>query len=114
MENKHLGTGFDEFLEQEGLRADTEAVAIKRVIAYQIEQEMERVKISKSEMAAKMHTSRPALSRLLDPNNPINDPTAPPKDRPNVAVTGTTVLRSASRSGRGGKVELTGDDLLLG
>lgn len=51
---------------------------------------------------------------LADPNNPINDPTAPPQDRPNVAVTGTTVLRSSARSGKGGKVELTGDDILLG
>jgi predicted XRE-type DNA-binding protein len=93
MENKHLGTGFDEFLEQEGLRADTEAVAIKRVIAYQIEQEMERVKISKSEMAAKMHTSRPALSRLLDPNNP--------------SVTLQTLERAAMALGKNLRIELT-------
>jgi len=66
MENKHLGTGFDEFLEQEGLRADTEAVAIKRVIAYQIEQEMERVKISKSEMAAKMHTREAVVAKKIE------------------------------------------------
>lgn len=51
---------------------------------------------------------------LVDPSNPINDPTAPPQDRPHVAVTGTSALRSSSRSGRGGKVVLTGDDLLLG
>ncbi len=93
MENKHLGTGFDEFLEQEGLRADTEAVAIKRVIAYQIEQEMERAKISKSEMAAKMHTSRPALSRLLDPNNP--------------SVTLQTLERAAMALGKNLRIELT-------
>ncbi len=93
MKNKHLGSSFDEFLEQEGLRADTEAVAIKRVIAYQIEMEMERVKLSKSAMAAKMHTSRPALSRLLDPNNP--------------SVTLQTLERAAMALGKSLRIELT-------
>ena len=37
MKNEHLGSSFDDFLEEEGLRADAEAAAIKRVIAYQIE-----------------------------------------------------------------------------
>ena len=93
MKNKHLGTSFDEFLEEEGLRADTEAVAIKRVIAYQIEMEMARVKLSKSSMAAKMHTSRPALSRLLDPNNP--------------SVTLQTLERAAMALGKNLRIELT-------
>lgn len=42
MENTHLDSNFDEFLEEEGLRADTEAVATKRVVAYQMEIKMER------------------------------------------------------------------------
>jgi antitoxin HicB len=66
MKNKHLGTGFDEFLEQEGLQADTEAVAIKRVIAYQIEQEMERAKISKSAIAAKMHPREAVVAKKIE------------------------------------------------
>ncbi len=34
--NKHIGSSFDDFLEEEGLLAEKEAVAIKRVIAYQV------------------------------------------------------------------------------
>mgnify|MGYP000929384501 CR=1 FL=1 len=35
MKNKHAGSGFDDFLQEEGLLAETEAVALKRVLAYQ-------------------------------------------------------------------------------
>ncbi len=69
MKNKYLGSGFDDFLEEEGLRAETEAAAIKHVIAYRIEMEMKRANLSKSALAEKMHTSRSALDRLLDPSN---------------------------------------------
>ena len=37
MRNPHIGTNFDDFLDEEDLRVDAEATAIKRVIAYQIE-----------------------------------------------------------------------------
>jgi hypothetical protein len=69
MKNRHMGSNFDDFLEEEGLRADVEAAAIKRVIAYQIEIEMKQANLSKTAMAEKMHTSRTALDRLLDPAN---------------------------------------------
>lgn len=92
MKNRHLGSNFDDFLEEEGLRADTEAAAIKRVIAYQIEIEMARVNLSKSAMAEKMHTSRTALNRLLDPAN--------------VSVTLQTLERAALALGKSLKVEL--------
>ena len=69
MEKTRRGSNFDDFLEEEGLRAEAEAVAIKRVIAYRIELEMKKAKLSKSEMAEKMRTSRSALDRLLDPAN---------------------------------------------
>lgn len=67
--DKHIGSDFDDFLEEEGILAETEAIAIKRVIAYQITQAMEREKLSKSAMARQMKTSRSALDRLLDPEN---------------------------------------------
>jgi antitoxin HicB len=67
--NKHVGSDFDEFLEDEGLLAETEATAVKRVIAYQIRQEMEARHISKSMLAEMMRTSRSSLDRLLDPDN---------------------------------------------
>ena len=70
MKNKHIGSNFDEFLKEEGILAETEAIALKRVIAYQIKKEMEKRQISKSALARMMNTSRSSLARLLDPENP--------------------------------------------
>ena len=67
--NKHIGSDFDEFLEDEGLLAEAEATAVKRLLAYQIRQEMEARHISKSALAEMMKTSRSSLDRLLDPDN---------------------------------------------
>ena len=67
--SKHIGSNFDDFLEEEGLLAETEAVAIKRVVAYQVTKMMEDQHISKTAMAKRMKTSRSALDRLLDPKN---------------------------------------------
>ncbi len=92
MKNVHVGSKFDDFLEDEGLRADAEAVAIKRVIAYQIEKEMKRANLSKSAMAEKMRTSRSALDRLLDPAN--------------VSVTLQTLERAALALGKNLKIKL--------
>lgn len=69
MKNKHIGTSFDGFLQEEGLLAVTEATAVKRVLAYQIEREMAERQLSKSALARMMQTSRSALDRLLDPEN---------------------------------------------
>jgi DNA-binding Xre family transcriptional regulator len=69
MEYKHIGSGFDEFLEEEGILAEVETVAIKRVIAYQIAQLMLEQRLTKTAMAERMNTSRAALNRLLDPAN---------------------------------------------
>jgi len=64
-----IGSSFDDFLKEEGLYEDVQAIAIKRVIAWQIAQEMEKQAITKKEMAIRMKTSRSQLDRLLDPNN---------------------------------------------
>ena len=69
MKHKNIGSDFDTFLEEEGLLADVDAVAIKRVIAFQIGALMEENKISKTRLAKQMHTSRSSLDRLLDPLN---------------------------------------------
>ena len=69
MKNKHACSGFDDFLQEEGLLAETEAVAIKRVLAFQLEKEMEERKLSKFAFARQMKTSRSSLDRLLDPDN---------------------------------------------
>jgi predicted XRE-type DNA-binding protein len=67
--NKYKGSTLDSFLEEEGLLEDAEAVAIKRVIAYELEKRMKKAHLSKTEIAEKMGTSRSALDRLLDPSN---------------------------------------------
>lgn len=69
MNEQTMGSYFDDFLAEEGLLAEVEAVAVKRVIAYQIEQLMREQKLTKSAMAERMNTSRAALDRLLNPNN---------------------------------------------
>lgn len=69
MNEQYLGDTLDDFLEEEGLLAEAEAVAIKRVIAHQIAQLMAEQKLSKTEMARRMQTSRASLNRLLDPVN---------------------------------------------
>lgn len=67
--NKNIGSSFDDFLEEDGILAESKAIAIKRVIAFQVAELMRSQKISKVAMAKKMQTSRSALDRLLDPMN---------------------------------------------
>jgi antitoxin HicB len=92
MKEEHIGTDFDDFLEEEGYLAAAEAVAIKRVIAYQIEQMMTEQNITKTLMAERMNTSRAALNRLLDPKNK--------------SVTLQTLERAASALGKKLQIEL--------
>ena len=66
MNEKHLGSDLDDFLEEEGRLAEAEAVATKRVLAFQIAKLMEEQQLSKAEMARRMNTSRAAVDRLLD------------------------------------------------
>lgn len=68
-ENKHVGSNFDDLLAEDDLLTEVEAVAIKRVLAFQLEQEMKRTGLTKTELAARMDTSRSAVDRLLDPEN---------------------------------------------
>ncbi len=92
MNKKHIGSNFDDFLREENLFEEAQAVAIKRVIAYQVSEEMKRRKLTKSDMASRMKTSRAALERLLDPAN--------------ASVTLATLERAASALGKKLKVEL--------
>ena len=82
----HSGSSFDSFLEQEGIREEVEAVAIKRVLAWQLEQAMQKQQKTKQAMARQLHTSRSQLDRLLDPRN--------------VSVTLDTITRVARALGK--------------
>ena len=66
---KHIGSDFDDFLSEEKIREETEAVAIKRVIAFQIENAMKENRLTKTMLAQKMKTSRSSIERLFNPEN---------------------------------------------
>lgn len=91
MGKRNIGSTLDSWLDDEELRADAEAVATKRVIAFRLAQLMQKQALSKQELARRMGTSRAALDRLLDPDNP--------------AVTLRTL--QAAASALGGKLEIT-------
>jgi antitoxin HicB len=82
----HSGSSFDSFLEQEGIREEIEAVALKRVLAWQLEKAMHAQQKTKQSMARQLRTSRSQLDRLLDPKN--------------VSVTLDTIARAARALGK--------------
>jgi len=69
MNEKHVGSDFDDFLKQDGLLAECEAGALKRVIAWQIEREMKRRRMTRAKLASRMKTSRIVLNRLFSGND---------------------------------------------
>jgi hypothetical protein len=69
MANPHIGSSFDEFLKEDGIYEEVTAVAVKRVLAWQLEQARLAQGLSKSELARQMQTSRTQIDRLLDPTN---------------------------------------------
>jgi antitoxin HicB len=92
MTNPHVGSSLDDFLAEEGILEEVEAIAIKRVLARQVAEEMQPQGLTKKAMAARMGTSRSALDRLLDPDNS--------------SVTLRTLQRAASTVGRRLRLEL--------
>ena len=71
MSKKHMGSSIDDFLKEEGIFEEAQALAIKEVVAWQLAEAMKERKISKSKMAAMLKTSRTQINRLLDPKNDI-------------------------------------------
>jgi antitoxin HicB len=92
MRKKNIGSSFDSWLRDEGMYEEVSAAAIKRVVARQVEAAMHQKGLSKAEMARRMHTSRAALNRLLDPEND--------------AVTLSTLQKAAAVVGRELRLEL--------
>jgi len=90
--NPHIGSSFDDFLKEEGIFDEVNAVAIKRVISWQVQQEMESKQWTKKVLAERMDTSRSAVDRMLDPEN--------------TSVTLKTLDRTASVLGKRLKIEL--------
>ena len=92
MNQENIGSSFDDFLLEEGIYEAVTATAVKRVLARQIVQEMTNQHLSKTAMAKRMHTSRAALERLLDPESD--------------AVTLNTLFKAATAIGRHIHLEL--------
>jgi antitoxin HicB len=92
VDERHLGSSFEDFLREQGTLEETTNRAIKRVLARQLKELMAEQGLSKSEMARRMRTSRMALERLLDPDNE--------------AVTLNTLQKAAKAVGRELRLEL--------
>jgi len=69
MKNKSIGSSFDDFLTEEDIAEEVESGAIKKIIAYQLLEAIEKEKITKTALATRLETSRSAVDRLLDPEN---------------------------------------------
>lgn len=90
--NRYTGSDFDEFLKEEGILEEVTARAHKRLLALQLDEAMDQSRITKTQLAEKLQTSRSQLDRLLDPDN--------------TAVTLDSLERLARAVGRELKVEL--------
>lgn len=88
----HIGSTFESWLDEEGIREEVAAAAIKAVIAEQLAAEMKRKGITKVRMAQMMNTSRAQVDRLLDPKNK--------------SATLETLMRAAKAVGRELRLEL--------
>ena len=95
MSHPHIGSDFDDFLKEEGIQEEVTAAAIKRVIAWQLAVAMKRNHITKTEMAARMRTSRAVVNRLLDEDD--------------TSVTLATLARASLAVGIPLKIELLQD-----
>ncbi|MFT3789743.1 MAG: helix-turn-helix transcriptional regulator [Rudaea sp.] len=87
-----IGSNFDDFLADDGMLAEATAVAIKRVITWQIDEAMKAEHITKKELAERMGTSRSQLDRLLDESD--------------AGLTLETLSKAAQALGRQVRVEL--------
>lgn len=66
-QNPHEGSSFDDFLQEEGIYEACTLIAVKSVLAWEIQKAMEEQNLTKTAMAKRMATSRSQLDRLLDP-----------------------------------------------
>ena len=90
--NAHIGSSFESWLDEAGIREEATASGIKAVIALQIGDEMKKQRITKARMAELMRTSRAQVDRLLDPTND--------------SATIETLMRAARAIGRDLRLEL--------
>jgi antitoxin HicB len=90
--NPRVGSDFDDFLREEGIDDQAEAVSVKRVLASELERNMQKAQLTKTDMAKRMGTTRAQLDRLLNPENP--------------ATTLQTLVKAAGAVGKRVKISL--------
>jgi DNA-binding Xre family transcriptional regulator len=91
--NPHIGSDFEAFLAEEGDLQEATALAVKRVLAWQLTREMKKAKVSRAELARRMNTSRAVVHRLLNADDP--------------AVTLATISRAAIALRRRVRLQIT-------
>ena len=90
--NKHRGGDFRDFLKEQGVLEESEARALKQALSLQLDRLLKEKELTKTQMAARMKTSRAAVDRLLDASNS--------------SVTLNTLDKAARALGRKVKIEL--------
>jgi DNA-binding Xre family transcriptional regulator len=90
--NPHVGSNFEDFLREDGRLGEATALAVKRVLAWELQKAMKQQHMSKAELARRMKTSRAVIHRLLDENDP--------------SVTLATITRAATVLGRSVRLKL--------
>lgn len=91
MSNKHHGSSLDDFLKSEGVFEETQTIAIKEVVVWQLMEAMQEHALTKTRLAEMLNTSRSQVDRLLDPTRD---------------VTLSTLQRAAALVGRKVQIEL--------
>ncbi|MFM8331647.1 MAG: XRE family transcriptional regulator [Candidatus Methylumidiphilus sp.] len=94
MNEQHIGSRFDDFLAEEGILEETTAIAIKRVVAWQIAEAMRQQHLTAADLVARMHSSPAALNQLLDGED--------------ASLTLTTLASAAAALGKTVRIDLLG------
>ena len=90
--HRHVGSDFEEFLKEDKRLEAATAHALKRVLAWEFQQAMEKANVSQAEMARRMHTSRAVIRRLLDEDDP--------------SITLSTISKAANALGKNLRLKL--------
>ena len=93
-----IGSSFDDWLDDEGINHEVTAIAVKRVLAWQISEAMKQNHLNKSTLASRMNASRTTLDRLLDGND--------------TSLTLSTLTSVANALGKKVKIELVDNEIM--
>jgi antitoxin HicB len=92
LNKKHVGSSLESFLEEDGTLEVATTKALKRVVAWQLAEEMKAKRMTKQRLAELMRTSRAQVDRILDP------------EKGNITI--ESLQRAAAFLGRRVKLEL--------